>query len=50
MNSDGGALVIGVKENKSESDYEIIGIEKGLGKFLFFLFSCGNDFNGLNFL
>ncbi len=32
MNSDGGTLAIGVKENKSESGYEIVGIEKDLEK------------------
>lgn len=32
MNSDGGTLVIGVKEKKADSGYEIIGIEKDLEK------------------
>ncbi len=32
MNSEGGILVIGVKENKEISGYEIIGIEKDLEK------------------
>ena len=32
INSDGGTLVIGVKEKKSESGYEIVGIEKDLEK------------------
>jgi predicted HTH transcriptional regulator len=32
MNSDGGTLAIGVKEKKSDSNYEIVGIEKDLEK------------------
>jgi len=32
MNSEGGSLVIGVKEKKSESGYEVIGVEKDLEK------------------
>jgi predicted HTH transcriptional regulator/uncharacterized protein YwbE len=32
MNSDGGTLVIGVKEKKSDSGFEIVGIEKDLEK------------------
>lgn len=32
MNSDGGTLTIGVKEKKSESGFEIVGIEKDLEK------------------
>lgn len=32
MNSDGGTLVLGVKEKKSESGFEIVGIEKDLEK------------------
>ncbi|MEM4330725.1 MAG: putative DNA binding domain-containing protein [Candidatus Pacearchaeota archaeon] len=32
MNSDGGTLVIGVKEKKESSQYEVVGIEKDLEK------------------
>lgn len=32
MNTDGGTLVIGVREDKEKSDYEIVGIEKDLEK------------------
>jgi len=32
MNSDGGTLVIGVREKKIDSNYEIVGIEKDLEK------------------
>ncbi len=41
MNSDGGTLVIGVKEKKSESGFEIVGIEKDLEK----LKEIGKDFS-----
>jgi len=41
MNSDGGTLVLGVKEKKSESGFEIIGIDKDLEK----LKEAGKDFS-----
>jgi predicted HTH transcriptional regulator len=41
MNSDGGTLVIGVKEKKSESGFEIVGIDKDLDK----LKEAGKDFS-----
>jgi predicted HTH transcriptional regulator len=41
MNSDGGTLVLGVKEKKSESGFEIVGIEKDLEK----LKEAGKDFS-----
>lgn len=41
INSDGGTLVIGIKEKKSESGYEVVGIEKDLEK----LKQLGKDFS-----